>query len=315
MNSQITGIHHVTAIASDPQRNIDFYAGLLGLRMVKKTVNFDDPSAYHLYYGDESGSPGSIVTFFYWPGHEARGRIGSGQTTALVFSAAPASLGYWKERLEKKGIEVERRTRFGEEVLAFVDPDKIPVEIVAVENDKRNGWTAGGIPAEHVLRGLHAAELTVGFAAPTEGLLSIEMGFRLVRREGNRARFEAGPGGSGRYADVIESKGGRGTGGSGTIHHIAWSVPDDETELAKQAELQGSGYQVSPVMDRDYFHSIYYREKGGILFEIATENPGFAVDESPDSLGTALKLPKQHEHLRVRIEQVLPPLQPAASIP
>lgn len=315
MNPQITGIHHVTAIASDPQRNIDFYAGLLGLRMVKKTVNFDDPSAYHLYYGDESGSPGSIVTFFYWPGHEARGRIGSGQTTVLVFSAAPASLGYWKERLEKKGIEVERRTRFGEEVLAFVDPDKIPVEIVAVENDNRNGWTAGGIPAEHVLRGLHTAELTVGFAAPTEGLLSIEMGFRLVRREGNRARFEAGPGGSGRYADVIESKGGRGTGGSGTIHHIAWSVPDDETELAKQAELQRSGYNVSPVMDRDYFHSIYYREKGGILFEIATENPGFAVDESPDSLGTALKLPKQHEHLRARIEQVLPPLQPAASIP
>lgn len=315
MKSQITGIHHVTAIASDPQRNIDFYAGLLGLRMVKKTVNFDDPSAYHLYYGDESGSPGSIVTFFYWPGQEARGRIGSGQTTALVFSAPPASLGYWKERLEKVGIPVERRTRFGEEVLAFADPDKIPVEIVAVESDTRGGWAHGGIPAEHVLRGLHTAELTVGFAAPTEGLLAIEMGFRLVRREGDRARFEAGPGGSGRYADVIESKGSRGSGGSGTIHHIAWSVPDDETELAKQAELQGSGYGVSPVMDRDYFHSIYYREKGGILFEIATENPGFAVDETPDSLGTALKLPKQHEHLRARIEQVLPALQPAASIP
>lgn len=311
MNSQITGIHHVTAIASDPQRNIDFYAGLLGLRMVKKTVNFDDPSAYHLYYGDEAGSPGSIVTFFYWPGHEARGRIGSGQTTALVFSSPADSLGYWQERLEKNGIPVERRTRFGEEVLAFVDPDKIPLEIVAVENDTRKGWIHGGVSAEHALRGLHTAELTVGFAAPTEGLLSIEMGFRLVKREGDRARFEAGPGGSGRYADVIESKLARGTGGSGTIHHIAWSVPDDETELAKQAELQRSGYNVSQVMDRDYFHSIYYREKGGILFEIATENPGFAVDESPDSLGSALKLPKQHEHLRTRIEQVLPPLQPA----
>lgn len=314
MKPEITGIHHVTAIASDPQRNIDFYAGLLGLRMVKKTVNFDDPSAYHLYYGDESGSPGSIVTFFYWPGHEARGRIGSGQTTALVFSAPPASLDFWQERLERCGIPVVRRTRFGEEVLAFADPDKIPVEIVAVENDTRRGWARGGIPMEHVLRGLHTAELTVGFAAPTEGLLSIEMGFRLVKREGDRARFEAGPGGSGRYADVIESKAARGTGGSGTIHHIAWSVPDDETELAKKAELQRSGYPVSPVMDRDYFHSIYYREKGGILFEIATENPGFAVDETPDSLGAGLKLPKQHEHLRARIEQVLPPLQPAASI-
>jgi len=314
MKPEITGIHHVTAIASDPQRNIDFYAGLLGLRMVKKTVNFDDPSAYHLYYGDENGSPGSIVTFFYWPGHDARGRVGSGQTTALVFSAPEGSLSYWQERLEKHGVALERKNRFGEEVLAFVDPDKIPVEIVAVANDGRRGWTGAGVPAEHAWRGLHTAELTVAFAGPTEGLLSIEMGFRLVKREGDRARFEAGPGGSGRYADVIQGAGPRGAGGSGTIHHIAWSVPDDETELKKQDELQESGYHVSPVMDRDYFHSIYYREKGGILFEIATENPGFAVDEEPAALGTGLKLPKQHEHLRARIEQILPPLQPAASL-
>lgn len=314
MKPEITGIHHVTAIASDPQRNIDFYAGLLGLRLVKKTVNFDDPSAYHLYYGDESGTPGSIVTFFYWPGHDARGRVGSGQTTALVFSAPEGSLGYWQERLEKQGVSVERKHRFGEDVLAFVDPDQIPVEIVAVANDSRRGWTAAGVPAEHALRGLHTAELTVAFAAPTEALLSIEMGFRLVKREGDRARFEAGRGGSGRYADVIQSAGPRGAGGSGTIHHIAWSVPNDEVELAKQAELQRSGYHVSPVMDRDYFHSIYYREKGGILFEIATENPGFAVDEAPESLGTGLKLPKQHEHLRARIEQILPPLEPAPSL-
>lgn len=312
MKREITGIHHVTAIASDPQRNIDFYAGLLGLRLVKKTVNFDDPSAYHLYYGDEKGTPGSIVTFFYWPGHEARGRRGSGQTTALVFSAPAASLGYWAERLQRNGIAVERKARFGEEVLSFSDPDQIAVEIVEVADDARAGWTGSGIPREHALRGLHTAELTVGFAAPTEGLLSMEMGFRLVKREGNRARFEAGPGGSGRYADVIEdSVLPRGTGGSGTIHHIAWSVPDDETELAKQTELQKSGYQVSPVMDRDYFHSIYYRERGGILFEIATETPGFAVDEAPDALGTGLKLPKQFTELRARIEAVLPPLAAA----
>ena len=312
MKREITGIHHVTAIASDPQRNIDFYAGLLGLRLVKKTVNFDDPSAYHLYYGDEKGSPGSIVTFFYWPGHEARGRRGSGQTTALVFSAPAASLGYWAERLQRNGVAVERKSRFGEEVLSFADPDHIPVEIVEVAEDPRAGWAGVGIPREHALRGLHTAELTVGFAAPTEGLLSIEMGFRLVKRDGNRARFEAGPGGSGRYADVIEdSQLPRGTGGSGTIHHIAWSVPDDETELAKQSELQKSGYQVSPVMDRDYFHSIYYRERGGILFEIATETPGFAVDEDPEALGTGLKLPRQFTELRPRIEAVLPPLEPA----
>jgi glyoxalase family protein len=315
MKPEITGIHHVTAIASDPQRNIDFYAGLLGLRMVKKTVNFDDPSAYHLYYGDETGSPGSIVTFFYWPGHDARGRRGSGQTTALVFSAPEGSLDYWAERLKRNGVNAERKNRFGEEVLFFSDPDQIPVEIVAVADDKRTGWTGAGIPQEHALRGLHTAELTVGFASPTEGLLSIEMGFRLVKREGNRARFEAGPGGSGRYADVIENASlARGTGGSGTIHHIAWSVPDDETELKKQSELQRSGYHVSPVMDRDYFHSIYYRERGGILFEIATETPGFAVDEAPEALGTGLKLPKQFTELRARIEEVLPPLQAAKAI-
>ncbi|MES2705058.1 MAG: ring-cleaving dioxygenase [Verrucomicrobiota bacterium] len=309
MKQPITGIHHVTAIAGDPQRNIDFYAGLLGLRMVKKTVNFDDPSAYHLYYGDAAGSPGSIVTFFYWPGHDARGRVGPGQTTALVFSAPADSLGFWKDRLERNGVSVKNVTRFGEETLSFSDPDRIPVEIVAVADDARQGWPGAGIPAAQALRGLHTAELTVRQPAPTESLLSGVMGFRLVRREGNRARFEAGPGGSGRYADVIgQPDTPSGAGGAGTIHHIAWSVPDDESQLAKQEELHDAAYHVSPVMDRDYFHSIYYRERGGILFEIATENPGFAVDETPDALGTALKLPAMHEPARGRIERILPPI-------
>lgn len=309
MNATLTGIHHVTAIASDPQRNIDFYAGLLGLRLVKRTVNFDDPSAYHLYYGDATGAPGTIVTFFYWPSHEARGHLGSGQTTALVFSVPATSLGYWQDRLERNGVTLIRQDRFGEEVLAFSDPDSIPVELVGTTGDARPGWDGAGIPAEHVIRGLHTAELTVAHAPPTEALLAIEMGFRLVKREGNRARFEVGEGGSGRFADVIaEPERLRGTGGSGTIHHIAWSVPDDAAELAKQAELQESGYQVSPVRDRDYFHSIYYRERCGILFEIATAVPGFAIDEEPAALGTALKLPKQFTELRTRIEQLLPPL-------
>lgn len=312
--SRITGIHHVTAIASDPQANIDFYAGLLGLRQVKKTVNFDDPSAYHLYYGDENGAPGSIVTFFYWHGHDARGRVGSGQTTALVFSAPADSLAWWQDRLARHGVKAERKSRFGEDVLAFADPDLIPIEIVAVADDSRGGWTGAGIPIGQALRGLHTAELTVAHPGPTEALLQTEMQFRLVKREGNRARFEAVPGGSGRYADVIaDPDGWRGLGGSGTIHHIAWSVPDDATELAKQTELQAAGYQVSPVMDRDYFHSIYYREKGGILFEIATATPGFAVDEPEDSLGLALKLPRQFEPHRAKIERLLPPVQPAKS--
>jgi glyoxalase family protein len=311
MNEHVTGLHHLTAIATDPQANIDFYAGLLGLRLVKKTVNFDDPSAYHLYYGDAQGTPGSIVTFFYWPG-APRGRNGSGATTAITLSAPPASLGYWQDRLQRHDVALERRQRFSEEVIAFNDPDGIPVEIVAVENDPRQPWTGAGVPAEHALRGMHTAELTVRDARPTEDLLTGPMNFRLVRRDGNRARFEAGPGGSGRYADVIgDPKAARATGGAGTIHHIAFRVATDEAQLEMQERLFEASYHVSEVRDRDYFHSIYYRERGGILFEIATDVPGFAVDEPADSLGTALKLPKQIEHAREQIEALLPPLHGA----
>jgi glyoxalase family protein len=308
--STATGIHHVTAIASDPQANVDFYAGLLGLRLAKKTVNFDDPSAYHLYYGDEIGTPGSIMTFFYWPGHDSRGRVGPGQMTGLSFSASPLSLDYWHDRLTRHGIAVERKTLFGEEVLMFSDPDRIPCQIVAVADDNRTGWTGGGIPAAHALRGFHTAELTVRTAAPTEKLLTGEMGCRLLRREGNRARFEAGPGGSGRFIDVIgDATTAPGLQGTGTIHHVAWRVPDDASQLAMQERLANAGYDVSEVRDRCYFHSIYYRERGGILFEIATDVPGFSVDEPVASLGTALKLPPQFDRARKQIEAALPPLQ------
>jgi glyoxalase family protein len=309
-----TGIHHLTAIASDPQVNVDFYSGLLGLRPVKKTVNFDDPSAYHLYYGDETGTPGSIVTFFYWPGHESRGRVGSGQSTAIVFSASPASLDYWQQRLQTHGVAATRRNRFGEDAVAFDDPDGIPVGIVAVTEDARTGWQAHpDIPAAHALRGMHTAELTVRSAAPTETLLTATMGCRLVRRDGNRARFTSATSErSGSYIDVIaDASAPAGLGGAGTVHHIAWSVPDDASELAMLNRLDAAGYNVSDVRDRNYFHSIYYRERGGILFEIATATPGFAVDEPVASLGTALKIPAQFERARTQIEQLLPPLQPA----
>lgn len=314
MSNTPTGLHHLTAIAGDPQQNVDFYAGLLGLRLVKKTVNFDDPSAYHLYYGDETGTPGSIVTFFYWPGHEARGRVGAGQNTAIVFSAPAGSLDFWRERLQRNGVAAERRTRFGEDVVAFNDPDGIPVEIVAVADDARTGWQAHGeIPAVHVLRGLHTAELTVRAAAPTETLITDTMDYRLVRREGSRARFEAAAGGgSGHYIDVIaDASAAAGMGGAGTIHHIAWSVPDDAAQLVMQNRLHAAGYNVSDVRDRNYFHSIYYRERGGILFEIATATPGFPVDEPVATLGTALKLPAQFERARAQLERLLPPLRPA----
>jgi glyoxalase family protein len=307
----ITGLHHLTAIASDPQRNVDFYTGLLGLRLVKKTVNFDDPSAYHLYYGDETGSPGSIVTFFYWPAHAARGQTGPGQNTAIVFSVPAGSLGFWRERLRVGGVVAEPGIRFGEEVLAFADPDGIPIELVAVADDPRAGWSGAGVQAEHALRGLHTAKLTVRVAEPTEKIITDTMGYRLVRREGRRARFEAASGGgSGHYIDVIgEASAPPGFGGAGTIHHIAWSVPDDASERAMQERLQRDGHPVSDVRDRDYFHSIYYREPGGILFEIATAAPGFAIDEPAGALGGELRVPKQFAHVRAQIERLLPPIK------
>ena len=313
-----TGLHHLTAIASDPQANVDFYTGLLGLRLVKRTVNFDDPTAYHLYYGDATGSPGSIVTFFYWAGYEARGRVGAGQATTLVFSVPPASLDFWLERLRSHGVDASRRNRFGEDVVAFADPDGIPIELVAEEADARAGWQAHpDVPTAQALRGLHTAELTVRTAGPTETLLTGPMGYRLVRREGNRARFEAANGGgSGHWIDVIaDANAASGLSGAGTVHHLAWSVPDDSTELILQQRLRQFGYAVSEVRDRNYFHSIYYREPGGVLFEIATEAPGFAVDEPVSALGTALKLPAQFERARAEIERRLPLLAPARRYP
>jgi glyoxalase family protein len=310
--SLITGIHHVTAIASDPQRNVDFYTGLLGLRLVKKTVNFDDPSAYHLYYGDETGTPGTIVTFFYWPGGAGRGRVGAGQATRLSFSVPPASLDFWKDRLQRHGVKASRLTRFGEEVLTFADPDAIPVELVAVASDARRGWATGPTSAEHALRGLHTVELTVREAAPTETLITRKMGYRLVQRESNRARFEAANGGSGALIDVIAAADGPSAlGGVGTIHHIAFRVADDAGQLTMQTQLGDAGYTVSPVRDRNYFRSIYYRERGGVLFEIATDVPGFPDDEPVASLGEALKLPAQFESFRKQIEAALPVLHPA----
>lgn len=305
-----TGIHHLTAVAGDPRTNLDFYAGLLGLRLVKKTVNLDDPSAYHLYYGDATGSPGSIVTFFYWPGHDARGRVGSGQNTAIVFSAPADSLDFWQQRLTAAGVAAARRERFGETVLAFADPDGIPVKLVAVAEDARTGWTTPEISADNALRGLHTAELTVRSAAKTETLITGVMGYRLRRRDGDRARYEAASGGgSGHYIDLFAAPSAApGIGGAGTIHHIAWSVPDNTAQLRLQTELRSGGHAVSDVRDRHYFHSIYHREPGGILFEIATATPGFTIDEPAEALGSALKLPAQFEPARPQIESLLPPL-------
>lgn len=313
MNAPITGLHHVTAIASDPQRNVDFYTGLLGLRLVKRTVNFDDPSAYHLYYGDETGTPGTLVTFFYWPGRAARGRVGSGQMTTLTFSVAPDAVDVWQARLERSGIAVHRTRRFEEDVLAFADPDGIPLELVGVDRDSRPGWNGAGLPAGAAVRGLHTAVLTVRDAKQTAALLTATMGFTRLGTEGNRTRYAAGEGGSGRLVDVIEDPSApAGSGGSGTIHHVAFRVADDAAERAMQQRLGEAGYHVSSVRDRSYFRSIYYRERNGILFEIATDEPGFTHDEPVARLGSGLKLPAQFEPFRARITAALPELRPAA---
>ena len=313
-----TGLHHLTAIASDPQTNVDFYAGLLGLRLVKRTVNFDDPSAYHLYYGDETGTPGSIVTFFYWAGYEARGRVGYGQSTALVFSAPADSLHFWQQRLQRHGVAATHCRRFGEDIVAFLDPDGIPVEIVAVAADSRVGWQAHpDVPAALALRGLHTAELTVREANPTEALLTGPMGYQRVCSQRNRVRFVAASalgsvGASGRFIDVIEDATGTpGVSGAGTVHHVAWSVPDDDTEIGLQTRLKQAGHAVSEVRDRTYFQSIYYREPGGVLFEIASAKPGFFIDETVAKLGSTLRLPGAFERARGEIESHLPPLAPA----
>ncbi|WP_233256583.1 ring-cleaving dioxygenase [Opitutus sp. ER46] len=306
--TSISGLHHLTAIATDPQANVDFYVGVLGLRLVKRTVNFDDPSAYHLYYGDAAGSPGSILTFFSWP-EARRGRVGGGQITRISLSVPPASLDFWRARLTAAGITAERAIRFGEEVLAFRDPDGIPVELVALADDARLGWAGTNVPVEHAVRGMHTVELTVADPAPTEQLLTALMGYRLLRREGDRARFAVAEARSGQFVDVIrQTAEARAMGGAGTIHHIAFRVADDAAEQAMQERLREAGFRVSPVMDRSYFRSVYYREAGGILFEIATDVPGFAIDEAPEALGTALKLPPQYEAARAEIERALPPV-------
>jgi glyoxalase family protein len=313
MPAPITGLHHVTAIASDPQANLDFYTGLLGLRLVKRTVNFDDPSAYHLYYGDAAGYPGSIVTFFYWPDGAGRGRVGPGQPTRLSFSVPAASLDFWQNRFAARGLAATRTTRFGEDVLVLADPDGIPVDLVAVAADARTGWITAEVPAAHAIRGLHTIELTVRRAEPTETLLTRLMDHRLVRRDGDRARFESGAGGPGTYVDLIAAPAApAGLGGVGTIHHIAFRVADDAAELALLERLDAAGLHTSGVRDRSYFRSIYYREPGGILFEIATDVPGFATDESAATLGAALKLPAQFEPHRAAITAALPALRLSA---
>jgi glyoxalase family protein len=303
----LPGIHHITAITADAQKNMDFYCGVLGLRLVKLTVNFDDPGSYHLYYGDELGRPGTIMTFFAWPG-AYRGRIGQPQVTASAFSVPLDSIQYWVGRLKEKNVEAKSEDRFGESVLGFVDPDGMPLEIIGGVNPKGHAWTAGPVPMDHAIHGFHSASISQEGYENTARLLTDVMGFSLVGNEQNRFRYRAG-GGDG-FASIIDllcvPDARHGSMGAGVVHHIAFRTKDDAQQRTWHETIAGESFNVSPVMDRTYFHSIYYREPGSVLFEIATENPGFTVDEPAEKLGTKLMLPPWIESRRAEIERALP---------
>jgi glyoxalase family protein len=311
MNPDIQGIHHITAIASDPQANIDFYTGVLGLRLVKLTVNFDDPGTYHLYYGDAAGHPGTILTFFPWPG-SPRGRRGYGQVTLASFAIRPGAIQYWTKRLTGHGISFRGPCdRFGEQVLSLADLDGLGLELISsttVSDEK--AYNAGPVPTEYAIHGFHSATLCEEGYQSTAALLTETLGFKLAWQDGNRFRYVTGSGEPGTIVDVLcapEEPPGRIA--AGTVHHIAWRAADDQQQREWLKEITRQNYNVTPVIDRIYFRSIYFREPGDILFEIATDPPGFSVDEATEELGTKLRLPPWLESARAQIEAVLPPLR------
>ncbi|MCE5228633.1 ring-cleaving dioxygenase [bacterium] len=307
MSPTISGIHHITAITADAQKNIDFYCGVLGLRLVKLTVNFDDPESYHLYYGDRLGRPGSIMTFFAWPG-ATRGRIGPPQVTTVAFAVSAQALEFWAARLKESGFAFwPGETRFGEGVLGFEDPDGIRLELIATAG--LNGESPDGpIPPESAIQRFHGVTISEEGHENTAKLLTEIMGFKDEGREGHRYRYRSANGES--VVDLLCIPAARRGGmGAGVVHHIAYRTLDDAQQLEWRDELVGLGYNVSSVMDRVYFHSIYYRDPGGVLFEIATDPPGFTIDEPAEKLGSILKLPPWFERRRAELEQILPPVR------
>jgi glyoxalase family protein len=306
----LKGIHHVTAIAADAQHNVDFYAGVLGLRLVKKTVNFDDPGSYHLYYGDRVGTPGTLVTFFIWPGG-TKGRGGTGEPVALGFQVPQGSLDWWRQRLSGAGFPaLEGGPRLGAGVLEIRDPDGLAVELIESSAPGNAAyWSAAGIPKDYAITSIHSVTLGLHDEKLSAALLTDELTFARIVSEDARLRFGLGEAGAASFVDIVRPDAPvRGRMGPGTIHHVAFRTDDDAAQLLWLKKLTQLGLQVSPVMDRKYFHSIYFREPGGVLFEIATDGPGMAVDEAEEHLGKALVLPEQYESLRASLERTLPPI-------
>ena len=310
MKPTLGGIHHITALASDPQRNIDFYVGFLGLRLVKKTVNFDASDVYHFYYGDETGRPGTILTFFPFP-NAAKGKKGAGETTAVAFSIPPDSLDYWISRLAVHGVDFDGPVpRFGEQVIGFEDPDGMTIELITDEAARAvPPWSGSAVEPAHAPRLLHGATLTESDHESSAKFLAATLGFRAAGQEGQRYRYLLGEGEAEAKIDVIFSPQlNHGRQSAGSIHHIAWRVAADEGQREWRELLENAGVSVTPVRDRLYFHSIYFHEPGGVLFEIATDGPGMMIDETVAELGTHLKLPPWFEPKRERLEQRLIPV-------
>ncbi len=309
MAASIPGIHHVTCITGDVQKCTDFYVGVLGLRFVKKSINQDLPDTYHIYFGDHLGSPGTAMTFFGWPTWPKQ-RAGSGQVTTVSFAVPHGSLDFWTTRLRKLGVPHERTSRFDTDVIVLHDADGIQIELAGKADDERwVPWPDSPVDLEHAIRGFHSVTLTVAEAAATSQLLINTMGFRRVATLGSQTRFETGAGGPHAIVDVIEApEGPVGEESIGTVHHVAWRTPDDATQLGWRDLLVRAGRNVTPVIDRWYFKSIYYREPGGVLYEIATDMPGFTVDEPADKLGTSLSLPPWFQVRREHLDEILPPI-------
>jgi glyoxalase family protein len=311
MSNQILGIHHITAIAGAAQRNYDFYTKVLGLRLVKKTVNFDDPGTYHFYYGNETGTPGTILTFFPWT-YVKRGINGIGMVTEIGYAVPPHSLDFWTNRFKENGVVFNQPAdRFGEKILSFQDPDGLELFLVVPEkNDNRNPWATADVSVDVATRGFHSVTLLLQKVEPTAKILTDIFGYSLLKQEGSRYRFITDAVENASIVDIIESPDGkRGVNAGGTNHHVAFRVKDEDIQMQLREKIVAQGLNITQKIDRNYFFSLYFREPGGVLFEIATENPGFAVDENVNELGTNLKLPPQYEPKREAIIRMLPELK------
>lgn len=310
MDNKILGLHHITAIAGNARENLEFYTRVLGLRLVKKTVNFDDPGTYHFYFGNETGAPGTILTFFPWEGI-GKGRNGAGMATEINYSVPPGSLDFWSERFNQFGVRQEAvKEVLGDQSLAFSDPDGLKINLVVPsQEDSRTPWLVPGISATEALKGFHSVVLTLKDIKGTAAILTEVFGYRLLKQENNRHRFVTDAVENAAIVDLVESPGeGRRMSGAGTNHHVAFRVKDEETQMDFREKILARGFGITPKIDRDYFFSLYFTEPGGVLFELATDNPGFARDETVEELGTSLRLPKQYEPARAEIEAVLPKL-------